>query len=133
VKLVFGQPKHLFKNTSRLSTRVTRLGDFSPIGRLFRYFWRFYENTHVPTYIAQSCLLLISIVTYVLILTKNGLGYLHCGCFLTNSAGHSASYLILVCDLDHTHTYVDHIHTPEHIIHIVLGIKLFDDFRFYLK
>jgi hypothetical protein len=66
--------------------RVTRLGEFSPIGRIFAnwaiyFFGQFFEN-----YNSIQKLFSKVEVMYLLILTKNGLGD-----FCTNSFGHPGS------------------------------------------
>jgi hypothetical protein len=71
------------RNVRGASRRVTKLCDFSPIGRLFSFysFWTItgVAKTFCPFFHGEM---------YALILTKNGLGHI-LGDFFTTSSGHS--------------------------------------------
>jgi hypothetical protein len=70
-----------------ISTRVTRLGEFSPIWRLFSL-----DSFMEITVVAQKLGLLFprsKFYVYILIWAKNGLGYVLCD-FFTNSSAHPA-------------------------------------------
>jgi hypothetical protein len=64
--------------------RVTRVGDFSAIGRLFTYFEQFFYITEVQIF---GLLFAAKIVFYFR--PKNGLGNI-LGDFFTNLSGHPA-------------------------------------------
>jgi hypothetical protein len=72
-----------------ISSRVTRLGDFSPNGRYFTL-GRFIKITDVAQKLHKVKVkfgyFFVSL-EYALILTKNGFGYI-LGDFVTNSSGH---------------------------------------------
>jgi hypothetical protein len=65
-----------------LSARVTRLGEFPPIGQLL--LWAFFENYIITPNVWAT---LFRGKRYALILTTNGLGY-SLGDFFNNSSGH---------------------------------------------
>jgi hypothetical protein len=67
-----------------IKTRVTRLGEFSPVGRFIPL-----GGLLKLTEVAHLFVLLFTtlMVTYVLIFTKCGLGF-NLGEFFTNSSGH---------------------------------------------
>jgi hypothetical protein len=67
-----------------LATRVTRMGEFSPIGWLFTLGSFFNDRTTANFWTAFS-----QLTGYVFILTKNGLGY-SLGDFVKNVSGHPA-------------------------------------------
>jgi hypothetical protein len=67
-----------------LATRVTRLGKFSLIGRLF-VLCSFFNCISNPNFLATF----FAEKNYTIILTKNGLDYV-LGAFFTNSSGHPA-------------------------------------------
>jgi hypothetical protein len=68
---------------------VTSLGEFSPIVRLF-YLGSLLKLSKVAQ-ILGLCITTVQ-VTYVLILTKNGLGYILVDFFI-NSSGHPGHYI----------------------------------------
>jgi hypothetical protein len=71
--------KHGNKNFDCLADRVTRLGEFSPNARFGKFFKNYTSNPKLWATLFQR-------IDYVLILTKNGLGYI-LGDFFTNSSG----------------------------------------------
>jgi hypothetical protein len=65
-----------------IASSVTKLGEFSPIGRLFSLgiFFENYKRANILVYFFRG-------LNFELILAQNGLGYI-LGEFFTNSSGH---------------------------------------------
>jgi hypothetical protein len=74
--------RYLRKQGCNVIIRVTRFGEFSPLGQLFTLdslFKNFKSST--------NCVLLFNTVSFAVILTKEELGYIF-GPFFTNGSGH---------------------------------------------